>query len=91
MPLCSCGVLHSTLKGEEEEIARIRAEDGAPEWFRKSVIHAPEVAVCYLARKEALRRNLGLHGRYEYIDLCLLNNRVYVATLELKWSHMPQV
>jgi hypothetical protein len=83
-----CDILSSTLQREEHELVEIaRAAaftGGRPEWFLTSVAHAPELAICYLVRKEARRQGVPIESEHKYVDLCLLHDGVHTASLEVK-------
>jgi hypothetical protein len=81
-----CELLSSALLQEELELSDITetAIHNPAEWFLTSVAHAPELAIAYLVRKEALRQGVAIESEYSYIDLCLLREGAYTASLEIK-------
>ena len=80
-----CELLYSALKREEDEIREIGTAKGKPEHFLLSVAFAPELAIKYLVRKEALRRGVAIEWGYKQVDLCLVgDDGNYTASLEVK-------
>lgn len=79
-----CDLLYSALQREENEIASLAMGAKPAEHFLSSVAHAPELAVAYLVRKEALRRRLPIESEVHQIDLCLVRDRVHLASMEIK-------
>jgi hypothetical protein len=53
-----------------------------------SVAFAPELAIAYLVRKEALRLGIPIEGEHKYVDFCLpVPNDTCAASLEIKlWN-----
>jgi hypothetical protein len=83
-----CDLLFSALQREEKDLFDIKGaaviDWGRPEWFLTSVSHAPEFAIGYLVRKEALRRGVAIDSEHRYVDFCLLEDGKYTASLEVK-------
>jgi hypothetical protein len=83
-----CELVSFALQREEIELSQITSsathKSVDPKLFLTSVAHAPELAIGYLVRKEALRRNVAIESEHTYTDLCLLNEGAYTASLELK-------
>ncbi len=84
-----CDILCKVLKREEEEILRIGTDKGRPEHFLLSVAFAPELAIGYLIRKEALRRGIPIESEHRcedrnVVDICFVKDNGYKASLEIK-------
>ncbi len=79
-----CDLLYQTLKREEDEIGLIGHPKEPFNHFLASVAFAPEVAVGYLLRKEALRRGIATESERDRVDVCLFQDGACVAMCEIK-------
>jgi hypothetical protein len=76
--------LFKALEREENEIRQIGSDKGPPECFLSSVAHAPELAIGYLLRKEALRQGIALESEYQQVDMCFHQDGARISTFEIK-------
>jgi len=83
-------LLYRALSREEEEIRAFGCPPEPPEHFLSSVAFAPELAIGYLLRKQARRDGIRVEGERHYegearcVDLCLIEEGVATASLEIK-------
>ena len=84
-----CALVYNALKREEEEIQRIRVGPNPPERCLLSVAFAPELAMGYLVRKQALVDRLEVECECKdrdgtWVDLCLFRGGAWAASAEIK-------